>query len=66
MRGFAAMLLGFFGGFILGIALSSVIGIISMGLFSHPFGIKYLPYFTAVICAVVVPVMDKRSLKNKR
>ncbi|MEN8698573.1 DUF5957 family protein [Bacillus infantis] len=66
MRGFAAMLLGIAGGFILGIALSSVIGIISMGLFSQPFGIKYLPYFTAAICAVLVPVMDRKSLKNKQ
>ncbi|WRP05567.1 DUF5957 family protein [Rossellomorea aquimaris] len=65
MRTFAAIILGLIGGFILGIALSSVIGIISMGLFNQPFGIKYLPYFTAVICAFLVPVMDEISLKKK-
>ncbi|MDT9025192.1 DUF5957 family protein [Rossellomorea yichunensis] len=65
MRTFAAIILGLIGGFVLGIALSSVIGIISMGLFNQPFGIKYLPYFTAVICAILVPVMDERSLKKE-
>ncbi|WP_175991507.1 DUF5957 family protein [Bacillus sp. Marseille-Q1617] len=66
MRTFTAILLGVFGGFILGIALSSVIGIVSMTVFDQPFGIKYLPYVTAVICAVAVPLMDQKSVEKKR
>jgi hypothetical protein len=65
MRVFAAVLLGVLGGFVLGIALSSVIGIVSMGVFNQPFGIKFLPYFTAVICAVLVPVIDQKSVKKR-
>ncbi|MGD6846898.1 DUF5957 family protein [Rossellomorea aquimaris] len=65
MRTFAAIILGLIGGFVLGIALSSVIGIISLGLFNQPFGIKYLPYITAVVCAFLVPMMDVRSLKKE-
>jgi Family of unknown function (DUF5957) len=66
VRKFTAILLGLFGGFILGIALSSVIGIVSMTVINQPFGIKYLPYVTAVICAVAVPVMDQKSVQKKR
>jgi EamA domain-containing membrane protein RarD len=65
MRLFASIILGLIGGFILGIALSSVIGIISVTVFDEPFGIKYLSYFTAVICAVAVPIIDQKSLQNK-
>ncbi|WP_282138691.1 DUF5957 family protein [Rossellomorea aquimaris] len=65
MRTFAAIILGLIGGFVLGIALSSVIGIISLGLFNQPFGIKHLPYITAVVCAFLVPMMDVRSLKKE-
>ncbi|RIW29203.1 hypothetical protein D3H55_19605 [Bacillus salacetis] len=62
MRLFLSILVGLFGGFVLGIALSSVIGIISMTVFGEPFGIKYLSYFMAGICAVAVPIMDQKSM----
>jgi hypothetical protein len=65
MRVFAAVLLGLLGGFAVGIALSSVIGIVSMGVFNQPVGIKFLPYFTAVVFAVLVPVMDQKSVKKR-
>lgn len=61
MRIFIAMIVGLIGGFVLGIALSSFIGIIGMLVFQEPIGIKYLSYFTAIICAVVVPIVDIKS-----
>ncbi len=61
MRVFIAILVGLIGGFILGIALSSIIGIIGMTIFHQPIGIKFLPYYTALICAVIVPIIDQKK-----
>ncbi|GAA0609370.1 hypothetical protein GCM10009001_28520 [Virgibacillus siamensis] len=66
MRIFFGILVGLIGGFVLGIALSSFIGVLGMILFNEPLGIKYLSYFTAIICAVVVPFMDQKNLKSDR
>lgn len=52
---------GMIGGFLLGIALSSLMGIIGMMLFKQPVGIKYLPYFTAVFGAVILPALARRK-----
>ena len=65
MRLFLAVIVGIIGGFILGIALSSMIGILGMAIFQEPLGIKYLPYLTAILCAILVPIMDRKS-HNKR
>ncbi|WP_062107366.1 DUF5957 family protein [Bacillus niameyensis] len=64
MRIFVAVLVGLIGGFVLGIALSSVIGIVGMLLLDQPLGIKYLSLFTAAIGAVVVPIMDQKSRRT--
>ncbi|MBY7145103.1 hypothetical protein KFZ56_18965 [Virgibacillus sp. NKC19-3] len=64
MRVFIAIIVGLIGGFILGIALSSFIGVLGMLLFNEPIGIKFLSYFTAIICAVVVPIIDQKNLKS--
>ncbi|MCD2138801.1 DUF5957 family protein [Salinicoccus halitifaciens] len=64
MRLFIAMLVGLIGGFILGIALTSMIAVFSMMIFDAPFGIKYLPYFTALVCAIIVPMVDQRSFQR--
>ncbi|WP_404450997.1 DUF5957 family protein [Virgibacillus necropolis] len=64
MRTFLAILVGLFGGFILGIALSSFIGILGMTFLGEPIGIKFLSYYTAFICAVLVPILDQKS-RNK-
>ncbi|WP_066186970.1 DUF5957 family protein [Gracilibacillus timonensis] len=60
MRTMLAIIIGIVGGFIVGIALSSLIGIIGMTVFGVPLGIKFLPYYMAVICAVLVPIVDSR------
>lgn len=64
MRIFIAIIVGLVGGFVLGIALSSFVGIISMGLLDEPIGIKYLPYYTSILCAALVPVIDAKSKKG--
>ncbi len=62
MKIFIAMIVGLIGGFILGIALSSFIGVIGVAVFDKPMGIKYLPYLTSFLCAIVVPMIEyKRS-----
>ena len=63
MRLLLVVLVGCIGGFILGIALSELIGIFGMVLFDKPIGIKYLPFYTAILCAVVVPIISQKSKK---
>jgi len=58
-------IVGVVGGFILGIALSSFIGVFGMMFFDQPMGIKYLPYFSSFICAIAVPYMDSKTMKEK-
>jgi hypothetical protein len=65
MRIFIAILVGIIGGFVLGIALSSFIGVLGMILFNEPMGVKYLSYYTAIICAILVPIIDQKSLKTR-
>lgn len=65
MKIFVAIIIGLIGGFILGVALSSFIGILGMTVLSQPLGIKYLPYITAFICAIVLPVLEyKKQVKQ--
>ncbi|WP_078378498.1 DUF5957 family protein [Sutcliffiella halmapala] len=64
MRTFITIIVGIIAGFILGIALSSFIGIAGHILVQKPLGIKYLPYYTSIICAVLVPYLDAKSRKN--
>ncbi|SFB06746.1 hypothetical protein SAMN04488072_106169 [Lentibacillus halodurans] len=64
MRSFLAVIVGLIGGFFLGIALSSLIGILGMILFNEPIGFRYLSYFTAIFCAILVPVIDQKNRKR--
>lgn len=66
MRTFIAIIVGLIGGFVLGVALSSFIGIISVTLFQSPFGIKFLPYYAAVLCAILVPIIDAKSVSKRK
>ncbi|WP_249315662.1 DUF5957 family protein [Bacillus sp. FJAT-49711] len=60
MKLFSAIFISVIGGFILGIALSSIIGIFSVIFLNQPIGIKYLPFYTALLCAVVVPIWHNK------
>ncbi|KHF39283.1 DUF5957 family protein [Halalkalibacter okhensis] len=61
MKMFIAVIVGLIGGFILGIALSSLIGIIGITVFNQAMGIKFLPYYTAVVCSVIVPIIEYKK-----
>jgi TRAP-type C4-dicarboxylate transport system permease small subunit len=65
MRTSLSIIAGLAGGFILGIAISSFIGVIGMYVFHDPIGIKYLPFYTAVIGAVLVPIIDQKNQKPR-
>lgn len=64
MRILFGIIVGFIGGFILGIALSSVIAVAGILILQEPIGIKFLTYYTAVICAVLVPIIDHKRLSK--
>ncbi|MCJ7840092.1 DUF5957 family protein [Lederbergia sp. NSJ-179] len=65
MRTLLSILVGIVGGFVLGIALSSFIGVFTYMMFDQPFGIKFLPYFTALFCAILIPMWEQRRIKQK-
>ena len=65
MRVILGIIVGIIGGFILGIALSSFIGIFGMVFFEQPMGIKFMPYVISFICAIAVPYMDSKTMKEK-
>lgn len=66
MRIMIAAVTGILGGFIIGVLLSSIIGILSFQLFFKPFGIPFLPYLCALAGAVAVPVIDRRQWQHRR
>ncbi|WP_368655048.1 DUF5957 family protein [Ornithinibacillus sp. 4-3] len=61
MRLMLAILVGIIGGFILGIALSSFIGVIGWTFFGKALGIKFLPFYTSGLCAIIVPIIDQKN-----
>lgn len=63
MRIFVAIVINLVEGFIAGIVLSDVIGIVGFTLFDRLVGIKFLPFYCAVVCAIVVPIVDQRRSK---
>lgn len=61
MKLLLTILAGIAGGFILGIILSQVIGVLGMFLFDKPIGIKYLPFYTALLCTLIVLIFNKSN-----
>lgn len=64
MRTMLAIIVGLIGGFVLGIVLSSLIGVISYMFLDEPVGFKFLPHLTSIIGAIATPIMDKKSKKE--
>jgi uncharacterized protein YacL len=54
------------GGLVAGLVLSEIIGIIGMLVFGTPAGIKFLPVYLALACAVAAPVLYRRSRRRSR
>ena len=61
MRTMLAITVGLIGGFVLGIALSSFIGVISYMFLDEAVGFKFLPYLTSLIGAIATPILDKKG-----
>lgn len=54
---------GLIGGFIAGIVLSEMIAMIGLQLFDRPVWLRwlrFLPFISALVCAVAVPVVLRR------
>ncbi|MBO0588008.1 DUF5957 family protein [Sporosarcina sp. E16_8] len=66
MRLLLAILMGCIGGFMLGIVLSELIGVFGMVLFNKPIGIKYLPFYTAILCAVMASIISQKNKYNNK
>ncbi|WP_274361758.1 DUF5957 family protein [Paenibacillus thermotolerans] len=54
------VVLALIGGFIVGVVLSELIAVVGKLMFDRAVGIKYLPVYTAVLSAVIVPILRRR------
>ena len=66
MRMLIAVLLGLTGGFLAGIVISQIVGIVGVLLFHQAIGIKFLPIYTAIIGAIAAPLLVGRMEQNMR
>jgi hypothetical protein len=62
----AAVLVGMITGFVLGIVLSEIIGVVGFVLTQRPAGIKYLPIYLAIAGGVAAPLLRARIRRGKR
>ncbi|TMV51437.1 hypothetical protein FE783_06570 [Paenibacillus mesophilus] len=61
MKTLIVVLFGLIGGYVFGIVLAEIVGIVSFLLFDRPVGVKFLPILFAVLCAVVGSVSVRRK-----
>jgi len=66
MRMLIAVLLGLAGGFLAGIVISQLVGIVGVLVLHQAIGIKFLPIYTAIIGAIVAPLLARRAAQNMR
>ncbi len=66
MKTAVACAVGLVAGFLTGIVLSEIIGIIGFLISGQAVGIKYLPIYLAVACAVVAPAVHARARRRSR
>ena len=60
------VLFGAIGGFVAGLLMSNIVGIISVIMFDDLIGIKFLPLYVAILSSILVPIwMNKRSSNKK-
>ncbi len=58
--------LGVLAGFVAGIVLSELSGIVGVVVFDRAVGMKFLPFYLAVAFAIVVPGLAGRSRRRTR
>jgi Family of unknown function (DUF5957) len=61
MRAVVVSVIALIGGFLAGIVLSEVIGVVGLLVFEDVVGIKFLPVVTALVAAAAAVVMDLRA-----
>jgi hypothetical protein len=66
MKAIVASVIGAITGFLLGILLSEIIGIVGFVLTRRPVGIRYLPIYLAIGFAVAAPVVRARIGRGPR
>jgi hypothetical protein len=66
MKAIVAAAVGSVTGFLLGLVLSEIIGIVGFVLTGRPVGIKYLPIYLAIGFAVAAPVVRARIRRGPR
>lgn len=66
MRMLIAILLGLAGGFLAGIVISQIVGIVGLLVFHQAIGIKFLPIYTAIIGAIAGPFLVGRVERGVR
>ena len=60
MRTGFMVIVGLIAGFLVGILLSALIGLVSLLLFDDATGIRFLPLYLAILGAVVTPLVARR------
>ncbi len=66
MRAAALAALGVVGGFVVGVVLSDLIAMVGVFVFDRVAGVRFLPLYLAVACAVGGPPLDRRSRSRRR
>ena len=51
-------------GLIVGFLLSNILAMLGLLLFEQPIGVKYLPFYMAVISSILVPVIMYRKTRS--
>ncbi len=66
MRSFVLAVLGLVCGYVVGIGLALVVGIVGTSLFGEVSGLKFIAIGAAVVCAVAAPTLDARLRRARR
>ena len=64
MRAVVVSVVALIGGFLVGIVLSEVIGVVGLLVFEDVVGIKFLPLVTALVAAAAAVVVDLRAQRR--
>ena len=64
MRAVVVAVVALIGGFLAGIVLSEVIGVVGLLVFEDVVGIKFLPVVTALVAAAAAVVMNLRAQRR--
>ncbi len=66
MKTAGVIALAIVGGLVAGLVLSEIIGIVGMLVFGTEAGLKFLPVYLAIACAVAAPLLYRQSRRRSR